>query len=198
MRIVGAAAGEGGIIGHGERIGAHRIPSQPLGLARGLEPGPRGWSIGGPLSSKSARRPRTQVSAPCKSTSSDRRDSSHLCSSQWHLGLKVAQFEILSAVPASAFHGRVERKPTICKSAPTIINSRPTNLVPASSRLGETTIDCIARGDSAGVMNSVVNCAPVASTPRIISANPVNIIVACGHRDFRALAISAPRGVCCA
>ncbi len=31
-------------------------------------------------------------------------------------------------------------------------------------------------------MNSAVNCAPVASTPRIISANPVNIIVACGHR----------------
>ncbi|MET4426559.1 hypothetical protein ABIB09_008992 [Bradyrhizobium sp. RT3a] len=71
VRIVGAAAGEGGITDHGDRIGASRALSQPLGLARGPRPAPRGWAIGRPLSGQSARRPRTQVSAPCKSTSGD-------------------------------------------------------------------------------------------------------------------------------
>ena len=39
-----AAAGEGGV-NHGDRIGASRALSQPLVLARGLRPSPRGWSI---------------------------------------------------------------------------------------------------------------------------------------------------------
>ena len=40
VRIVGAAAGEGGVIDHDDRIGAHRMPSQPLVLAGGTRPGP--------------------------------------------------------------------------------------------------------------------------------------------------------------